>query len=183
MGDPLRDQRPPRDLAERHQVVEISDEIGSFERLAEVVRVDLSALESGKIPANWRKSKVSGVLKFGFTGDEGTIASLDVRLKANVPATCQRCLRAFDLPLTTSVALMFSGSDEVLAEQEGFEIWELADETVSPIDIADEVLVMAMPLSAMHEDSDDCIAIAASDVRQETTTPFANLREQMDKGT
>lgn len=183
MDDPLRDRRPPRDFAESQQVVEISDEIGDFPRLVEVVSADLSALDSGKIPANWRKLKVSGRLKFGFSEVGDKVAGLDLSLEATVPAICQRCLRPFELPLATSQALLLCGPGDELPEQQGFEIWELDEDIASPIDIADEALVMAMPLSAMHENNEDCVEMTPTPVAKETTTPFAELREQMDKGT
>jgi uncharacterized protein len=183
MGDPLRDRRPPRDLAESRQLVEISSEIGEFSRLVEVVNADLSALDSGNIPANWRKSTVSGRLKFGFSEVGDDVAGLDLRLEATVPAICQRCLRPFEWPLKTSLALLLCTPGDELVEQQGFEIWELDDESTSPIDIADEALVMAMPLSAMHENVEDCVEVTATQIAKETTTPFAKLREQMDKGT
>lgn len=183
MGDPLRDRRPPRDLAQDQQVVEISHEIGDFSRLIEIVNADLSALDSGKIPADWHKSRVAGRLKFGHSAAGDGVAELNLRLEATVPATCQRCLRPFAMPLETSLALLVCGPGEAPDEQQGFEIWELDEDVVSPLEIADEALVMAMPLAAMHEDSEDCVAEAATTVAEKTTMPFANLREQMDKGT
>lgn len=183
MGDPLRDRRPPRDFAQDQQVVEISNEIGDFSRLIDVVNADLSALDSGKIPADWQKLRVAGRLKFGLAAAGDNAAELNLSLEATVPAICQRCLRLFEMPLKTSLALLLSGPGDETDEQQGFEIWELDDDVVSPIEIADEALVMAMPLAAMHEDNEDCVAVAATAVAEKTTTPFANLREQMDKGT
>lgn len=182
MGDPLRDRRPPRDLAQDQQVVEISNEIGDFSRLIEVVTADLSALDSGKIPADWQKMRVAGRLEFGLSAAGDGVAELNLSLEAKVPATCQRCLRPFELPLATTLALLLTGPDGEPDEQQGFEIWELDEDVVSPIEIVDEALVMAMPLAAMHEDSEDCVAVAATTVAEKTTMPFANLRERMDKG-
>ena len=183
MGDPLRDRRPPRDLAASQQVVEISNEIGDFSRLIEVVNADLSALDSGKIPADWQKSRVAGRLKFGLSAAGDGVAELSLSLEVTVPATCQRCLQPFDMPLATSLALLVAGPGQEPDEQQGFEIWELDEDVVSPIEIVDEALVMAMPLAAMHEDNEDCVAETATPVAEKTTMPFANLREQMDKGT
>ena len=182
MDDPLRDRRPPRDWAASAQIVEISEKIGSFTRLARVVEADLSALESGKIPADWRDSLVTGKLKFDFPDSrEGTVA-LELSLAVRVAAICQRCLRPFELPLSTNLALLLGGPQDTIAERDNYEIWELTEEAVSPMDIVDEALVMAMPLSAMHEEAGDCVAVDEREAGEKMTTPFASLRAQMDKG-
>ena len=183
MGDPLHDQRSPREWAERQQVVEISEKIGCFPRLVEVVGDDLSALESGKIPADWDNSVVTGHLQFGFVDGADGLVSLQISLKAMVPAVCQRCLQAFDLPLSTTLAVLLRGPHDGPVEMQDFETWDLEEDSVSPVDIVDEALLMAMPLSAMHEEAGDCVAVATDDIGEEMTTPFASLRAQMDKGT
>jgi len=182
MDDPLRDRRPTRDWAANGQVVEVSEKIGSFTRLVAVVEADLSALDSGTIPADWRNSLVTGKLKFGFPDPQEDTVAVDISLAVVAAAICQRCLRPFELPLSTKLALLLAGPQDKIADRDGYEIWELAEESVSPIDIVDEALVMAMPLSAMHLDSDACADREAREVRAEMTTPFASLREQMDEG-
>ena len=42
MGDPLQDRRPLAEWVSGEQVIEISDYVGSFERLADAIRVDLA---------------------------------------------------------------------------------------------------------------------------------------------
>ncbi len=96
MDDPLRDRRPPCDLAEGQQVIEILEEIGAFTQLAEVIEGDLSALDSGRIPANWRESPVTGKLAFGFAGAQDAVPALEISLTAMVPAVCQRCMQPFE---------------------------------------------------------------------------------------
>ena len=182
MDDPLRDRRLPRDWADNDQVVEISERIGSFTRLASVVEADLSALDSGKIPADWRDSLVTGKLNFGFPDPQQDTVALDISLAVTVVAICQRCLRAFELPLSTELALLLGGPQDTIAARDNYEVWELAEEAVCPMDIVDEVLVMSMPLSATHEEADDCVDVDEREFGKEMTTPFASLRAQMDKG-
>jgi len=182
MDDPLRDRRPPCDLAERQQVIEVSEEIGVFTRLAEVIDGDLSALASGRIPANWRESPVTGELAFGFAGAQDDTPVLEISLTTMVPAVCQRCMQPFELPLATTLQLLLSCPSDKVTEYDDYEVWELADEACSPIDIVEEALMMAMPLSAMHEHSDDCVEFDSTDVGTDRTTPFASLRAQMDDG-
>ena len=180
MDDPLRDRRPPRDWAASKQVVEVSEKIGSFTRLTEAVEADLSALDSGKIPADWRNSLVTGTLQFGFRDPAEETVALEISLAVTVAAICQRCLQPFELPLSTEQTLLLAGPQDMIAESEDDEIWELTEENVSPIDIIDEVLVMALPLSAMHEEADD--DADERELGKDMTTPFAALRAQMDKG-
>ena len=181
MADPLRDRCSPRDLAAECQVIEISEKIGSFDLLAELVEADLSALDSGKIPANWRESMVTGTLKFSFTDVQGAAVALEISLATTLTAVCQRCLQAFDMPLATQLRLMLSGPSDSLEEQDGYEIWEYSENDVLPIGIAEEALIMAMPLSVMHTEVDDCVDVKTAEVDNIMRTPFAALREQMDK--
>jgi uncharacterized metal-binding protein YceD (DUF177 family) len=68
------------------------------------------------------------------------------------------------------------------AEEIGdYEVWELAGDALSPIEIVEESLLMAMPLAPMH--STKCVDLGASSGGEEMTTPFASLRRQMDQGT
>ncbi len=182
MGNPLRDQCLPRDLAASQQVIEIAEKVDAFDRLAEIIEGDLSALKSGKIPANWRESAVTGKLTFSFADAEDDVPALEISLAARIPAVCQRCLQPFELPLATRLNLLLGGSADTLAGGDGYEVWELNEEAFSPIDLVEETLIMAMPLSAMHEQSDDCVEFDSADVGEKMTTPFASLRAQMDDG-
>jgi uncharacterized metal-binding protein YceD (DUF177 family) len=181
MADPLRDRCSPRDLAAECQVIEISEKIGSFDLLAELVEADLSALDSGKIPANWRESMVTGTLKFSVADVQDAAVALEMSLATTLTAVCQRCLKAFDMPLSTQLRLMLSGPSDSLKEQDGYEIWEYSEEDVLPISIAEEALIMAMPLSARHQEFDDCVDVKTTESDNGMRTPFASLREQMDK--
>ncbi len=182
MDDPLRDRRPPRDWAASKHVVEVSEKIGSFTRLAGAIESDLSALDSDKIPADWRDAQVTGTLQFGFSDLPEDAVALEISLAVTVAAICQRCLRPFELPLSIKMSLLLVGRQQTISERDNVEIWELTEEAVSPMDIVDEVLVMAMPLSAMHDDVDGCFDVDECEFDKEMTTPFAALRAQMDKG-
>lgn len=133
---------------------------------------------------NWRNSPVTGRLSLGDNGvAEGPVA-LDLSLKASIHAVCQRCLQAFEMPLSTELSLLLEGPGETLEGQEGYEVWELSEDTVRLLDIVDEALTMAVPFAAMHVD--DCAALekeaaSAGATNEEMTTPFASLRAQMDE--
>jgi uncharacterized metal-binding protein YceD (DUF177 family) len=187
MGDPLRDRCLTRVLAENQQVIEISDEIGAFTRLAELVEGDLSALNSGKLPVSWREGVVTGTMSFGFADAAKDAVALDLNVTASVAAVCQRCLKPFEVPVATTLRLLLGGPDETLEGRDGHEIWELSDDEVSPLEIVEEALIMALPFSAMHENTSDCVEVDttqvdARSVDEEMKRPFASLRAQMDDG-
>ena len=187
MGDPLRDRCLPRVLAENKQVIEISDEIGGFTRLAELVEGDLSALESSEMPANWRECAVSGTMSFGFADAAEDAVALDLIAKAAIAAVCQRCMKAFEMPVATRLQLLLGGPDDSLTARDGYEIWELAEEEFSPLELVEEALIMALPLAAVHDNTNDCVEsnssqVDAKRVDKEMKRPFASLRALMDDG-
>ena len=54
--------------------------------------------------------------------------------------------------------------------------------TMRPLDIVDEALVMAVPLAALHEDNETCMAPDdVVDEGSDTIRPFAALKSQMEK--
>jgi len=106
---------------------------------------------------------------------------VDCRAAVNVDAVCQRCLEAFRLPVEVEVTLLLLGIDEDADGYDECEVWELQEKLLRPRDIVEELLVMALPLSAMHTDSSSCRALTRRNDDGEMTTPFAALREQMER--
>ena len=187
MGNPLRDRCLPSEMAEKSQVIEISNKISDFERLEAVVASELSVLEADKLPQCWRESLVTGRLTFSYGSTHNSVPSLEGNLVVTIDAVCQRCLEPFRLLLETKLRVLLGAAGQSPGEHDGYEWWELADHTVRPIDIVDEALVMAMPLSAMHGTADGCSEIGshATDAADavETVTPFAALKMQLqDRG-
>jgi uncharacterized metal-binding protein YceD (DUF177 family) len=181
MGNPLRDARSPSDLAACGQVIEIEENISSFERLAGIVEADLQALDPDKLPARWRNTSVTGRLSFGFQGAEGSVPALVGHAKVTVDAVCQRCLEPFVLPLSAELRWVFAVGQPVDVDADDFELWELDADVLRPLDVVDEALVMSFPLAAKHEGHESCSntgTAAAAPV--ETITPFASLRAQME---
>lgn len=186
MSDPLRDRRPVRDLADRRQVIEISDKIRSFDGLSSVIEADLAALDSSGRPQGWRDSPVSGRIAFGFNDAPARGMTLVGDVEAGLHSVCQRCLRPFAWTLSVPLAFELAEPDDAGTGVTAMELWELADVVISPIEIIDEALVMALPLAARHDEADDaCIAVPVAELPRDNDekliTPFANLRSQMDK--
>ncbi len=181
MGDPLRDRHLARDLAEKGQILEIFEEIGGFAGLSAAIAADLAALDADARPRDWRASRVVGKLSFGLAEGPGQRLILEGRLEARIAAVCQRCLTAFEWPLESDLCLQLSVPGEAPGAHGNYELWELDDAWLRPIEIVDEALIMAMPLSAKHQEPADCIDIAPDRESAELVTPFASLRAQIDE--
>ena len=183
MGNPLQDRRTAADLASVGQVIEIADKLSSFEGLASIVEADLAALDPDKMPSGWRDSAVLGELQFGFADAEKRIPVVTGRATATVGAVCQRCLEPFRLQLEIEPKLLLLEMEQSDGGYPDFEVWELDEQTVRPQDIVEELLIMAMPFSAMHDNMADCKAFtsveSSDDDAEKLVTPFATLRSQM----
>jgi hypothetical protein len=182
MANPLLDRALPEELAARGQVFELEGKIKDFRRLLEIVEEDLAGLASEKYPREWRAAPVSIRLGFSWADVRGEIPSLEGRIAAKIAAVCQRCLEPFDLALSTTLKMLLVRPADTTAVQDGFEIWEVGEGGVRPLDIVEEALIMALPLSAVHPSRDLCGPLAESmtDDNKETVRPFADLRSQMN---
>ncbi len=189
MGNPLRESRTAADLASVGQVIEIANKIGSFESLADIVEADLAALDPDKIPSGWRENAVLGELQFGYADADGCVPAVSGSATAAVSAVCQRCLEPFQLQLTIEPKLLLLTSDEAADGHAEFEVWELEAEIFRPQDIVEELLIMALPFSATHDNMADCKALSSTvtegqmdgDSSEELLRPFAALRAQMQQ--
>ena len=181
MGNPLRERRTAAEWAAGAQAIEIAEKIGNFGQLSAIIEADLAALDTARMPADWRASAVEGRIEFGFADAQQLLPAATLSVAATVDAVCQRCLEAFRLPLAAGAELLLLDLEQTADGYDEYEVWELEEKQLQPIDIVEEMLVMAMPFSAMHVDSASCKALASETQvpDEETTTPFAALREQM----
>ncbi len=180
MGNALTDRRSPGELADRGQAIEREEKLGAFPRLADIVAADFAAVPEVDVPAKWRALPVQIRLKAGWADERRSMPVLEGRVTARVPAVCQRCLEPFELPVRRDLRLLLTepGAGEV--ESDEYEIWETEEPTIRPLDIVEEALIMALPLSVMHE-SAACSAPEQEDVVSggETVRPFADLKDRM----
>jgi len=182
MGNPLRDRCTAVDLASDEQVVEIAEKISSFRNLAEIVEADLAALGAGNIAGEWRDRMVRGELQFGFAAPDRSIPTVSGSACVEVDAVCQRCLRPFRLSLSIEPRLLLVKGQEVAQEFDDFEVWELEEPTLRVQDIVEELLIMALPLSARHDTMTECRAFTSEDDNvQKMKRPFAALGSQMQQ--
>jgi uncharacterized protein len=183
MGNPLRERRSAAEWAAGSQVIEIASKIGDFEQLSAVMDADLAALETGRMPPGWRDTAVAGSLEFGFADAQQQLPTVRCRARVVVDAVCQRCLEPFRLPLEVEADLLLLELEQSADGFDEYEVWELEETLLRPLDIVEELLIMALPFSAMHVESAACKALSAGedDGGEQMTTPFAGLREQMAK--
>jgi uncharacterized metal-binding protein YceD (DUF177 family) len=184
MGNPLRDRRTAAEFASVGQVIEFTEKISSFAGLASIVEADLAALEPARMPSGWREREVSGRLQFGFVDAAGRVPIVSGTATAKVDAVCQRCLEPFQLRLKVEPRLLLLDSEQYDDDYEDFEVWELDNPALRPQDIVEELLIMAMPYSAMHDRMAECNAFSPAEPSnvgevKELKRPFANLRSQM----
>ncbi len=123
--------------------------------------------------------------------DDRRVAWLDATLKADLPLICQRCLEgvAFELDLDIHLALL---SDERFLDRLGRDKDEVDyiilseaqiahGETIDVIDLLEDEILLALPLSAKHNDCELNVVAAGAGVIDPTTTnqpkpnPFAAL--------
>jgi len=181
MGNPLRDRRTPSELAASGQVIDFSEKINIFERLAEIVGGDLETLDPDRLPPDWRDRVVSGQLNFGFADAQDGLPMLQGKVTVTLDLVCQRCLEAMQLPLAVELRLLFGGDESAAVRDDGYDIWELEEDTLRPLDLVEEALIMAMPLVAMHFDSKTCQGPEQEEQHSgEKIRPFAALRSQME---
>lgn len=181
MPNPLLDRSSPEELAERGQVIEKEVELQTFARLAEVVAADLASLPAREIPREWRQTPVAIRLGFSWADSDRQIPAAAGRVIARVPAVCQRCLGPMELTLDEELNLLLAGPEQAAratGATDERDVWEIDEATIRPLDILEETLIMALPLSAMHGDGQGCDAaeeVVPAD-SAETIRPFAGLR-------
>lgn len=183
MGNPLHERRTAAEWSAASQVIEIAEKIGVFEQLSSVIEEDLATLDADKIPADWRDTQVTGRLEFGFADAQQQLPHVQCRVATDAPAVCQHCLEPFRLPLEAEASLLLLDMEQDVDGYDDHEVWELEEKLLRPRDIAEELLIMALPFSAMHTESAACrtLSAEAQGSAEKMTTPFAALREQMAK--
>ena len=181
MTNPMLQRGSPREWANRSQVFETTGKIDDFSRLVEIIEADLRPLKTGDRPQKWRQAPVDIRLRFAWVEELPGIPLLEGRVSTTVAAVCQRCLEPFEMAVATDLKLLLPETSESTAAQDGYEVWEFDEREVRPLDIVEEALIMAMPLSALHESSDECgvLATASRPDNDDTVRPFAELKSLM----
>lgn len=183
MVNPPADCGSPYEWASREQVFEIKGKVGDYRRLADIVRTDLADISPSAWPTDWQKAAVTAKVSFAWADEERTCPAMTGRLSASLAVLCQRCLEPFVLTVATEIDMLLRPAGDGSFDAGGHEIWEIAGDRVCIADIVEELLVMALPLSAKHDSIDLCGELVAEAPVDEAGSgrPFANLRAQMER--
>ncbi len=135
---------------------------------------DLLADARGSVRANFAFAKA-------FSGRPGAT----VTVEATPQLRCQRCLEGFALTVAARSEIEFSnGSNEAVSDRE---IYAMVDGLVSLRELAEEELLLALPIVAMHapqsceraptEEAGDEV----EEVSDDRSRPFAALQDLLKK--
>lgn len=181
MVNPLLQRAPPEAFARRGQVIEKQEKLELFPRLMEVISTDLRALANATPPDKWRQAPVAIRLAFGWADTDQELSVLAGHVAARVPAVCQRCLEPFELMLETDLKLLFCAPGGPADQSTEYEVWELDEPSIRPLDVVDEALVMVVPFAALHESEESCGPLAGKTGIESKPglRPFADLKSQL----
>ena len=150
------------------------DELSGYERLAQELREPAPDL-----PISWQAEGGQGAAVDGVRRP-----ALHLRVRAELPLSCQRCMGELRVPIEvdrhfvfvpdedTAAALDDASEDDVLVLAPDFDLHAL---------IEDELL-MALPLVPRHESCPEPVRLSAQDAdfdaaQQDTPNPFAVLAQ------
>jgi len=123
-------------------------------------------------------------VQLAFDIDDAGIRNIRGQIQTDVTVTCQRCLKPMDYALEADVMLgIIKHRDQADKLPDCYEPLLIEMDEVSLRDIVEDELILAMPVTPMH-DKDECQSIAAY-TRQDTDTadkakrknPFAVLAD------
>ncbi len=183
MANPLLDRALPEELAARGQVFEFKGIIKDFTRLVEIIEADLGSVSERLRPREWQSAPVDIRLGFNWADARQEMPALEGEVSTDIAAVCQRCLEPFELPLRTMLKMLLLKPADAATVDGETEIWEVDGDTIRPLDIVEEALIMALPLSVVHQSREQCGPLAenVADERIETVRPFEDLRARMNK--
>ncbi len=168
-------------LPDRVDCAHLADDAVVLERvytLGEMPRLqDLLADSRGSVRAN-----------FAFANIDSGCAGVTVAVEASAQLICQRCLQGFAYAAAGSSEIEFSSSSTASAQDSQREIYEMVDGLVSLRDLAEEELLLALPLVAVCSTPQTCGRAPAYEkgaeragVSHDRTRPFTALQELLKK--
>jgi uncharacterized protein len=158
-------------LPDRVDCARLAEDAAGLERvyeLSELPRVrDLLADTSGSLRARFDFSKLA----------PGRMGAL-VAVQANPRLVCQRCLQAFDLSVQGDSEIEFAVSEAQAPADSPREIYLMDQGSVSLRELAEEELLLALPIVASCSTPETCGRAPAAEQRQR---PFSVLQDLLKK--
>jgi uncharacterized protein len=175
--------------ADQVNAKELSARAAIIERHLDLPQLDRVA-QAGGLPG----TRVAAQLRFGAFEGRTTV---DVRVEGTAVLECQRCLQPCEIAVDESalVAIVRAETDEVPG---GYEPFVGMPEQLSLSALVEEQVLLALPLVPAHEaGTAECLSseaevvplapaavietVAAEAAVEKKQTPFANLRELLEK--
>jgi uncharacterized protein len=124
--------------------------------------------------------------RFRFRHRSQGVIGATVEIEAAPQLRCQRCLKGFEYPLKSSSEIEFAASEDAQATDPQCELYVTDGGMTSLQDLAEEELILALPVVAAHDLSIGCGASMAVPVSEpeaagETRRPFAGLQDMLKK--
>ena len=137
--------------------------------------------EFGRLTAALASREGHAVGSVGFSRESG-VAVAEVKVEAPLELRCQRCFGAIKWPVSACgrVALVGEGEDADRAPPE-LETILAPDHRISLRDLVEEELLLALPLAALHPESQCATAAAGAEPAEERQRPFAQLGELLKR--
>lgn len=123
--------------------------------------------------------------RVALSREQGRIVA-DVRVEADVPLQCQRCLQPMRLQTSSSSRVALVESEDAAAEvPPELETALAPDGRLRLAELIEEELLLALPVAPRHPEGQchgDAPELKAEDLEQPTQRPFANLSELLKSG-
>jgi uncharacterized protein len=154
-------------LAEEAAVLERVFALGDLSRLQ-----DLLLKPSGSVTARFEFEKV-----------DGSRAGVKVSVEAAPQLVCQRCLMGFAFPVSVSSEIEFASSESAADPDSPREIYVMTNGLVSLRELAEEELLLALPVIAACNSPQTCgrAPVLDADTADAPRRPFAGLQEMLKK--
>jgi uncharacterized protein len=166
----------PAGLPDRVDCAHLAEDAAVLERdfaLKDMPRLqDLLADASGSVKARYAFEKIGA-----------TRAGAIVSVQAVAQLLCQRCLQGFGLPVDVSSEIEFATSESAVAADSPREIYVMDGGLVSLRELAEEELLLALPVIAACSAPQSCGRAPAleADIADAPSRPFANLQDLLKK--
>ena len=116
--------------------------------------------------------------RFAFSKLEAGRVGAAVAVQATPWLVCQRCLQGFELPVSSDSEIEFAMSEAQAPAESPREIYLMDEGSVSLRELAEEELLLALPVIASCSTPETCGRAPTPDVRQR---PFAVLQDLLKK--
>jgi uncharacterized protein len=116
--------------------------------------------------------------RFAFSRLEAGRAGATVAVQASPRLVCQRCLQGFELPVSGESEIEFAASEADAPSDSPREIYLMTDGTVSLRELAEEELLLALPVIASCATPETCGQAPAPEGRHR---PFSVLQDLLKK--